>query len=156
MALPLTRAAARGAFVARAAPLRSASSLPALCARTAVPRRVAHTMTTKLSPQALHDKMSQPSAVYVDVRTPAEFAAGHVPRAINVSFTTADMKPLPSFVDDFRAAVGDATDVTVGCKSGKRSSMAIAKLNEAGVQGLMELEGGFDNWASDTSLPVDK
>ncbi|CAN8073970.1 unnamed protein product [Agarophyton chilense] len=113
-------------------------------------------MVTQLSPQAANEKMNQSSAIYVDVRTPAEFAAGHIPKSLNVSLTTPDMKPLASFVDDFRAAVGDASEIIVGCKSGKRSTAAIVKLNEAGIEGLMELEGGFSSWQSDSTLPVEK
>ncbi|PXF42443.1 Thiosulfate sulfurtransferase 16, chloroplastic [Gracilariopsis chorda] len=109
-----------------------------------------------LSPREVHDRMTNSSAIYVDVRTPTEFAEGHIPDAINVPLTTPDMKPLPSFVDDFRAAVGDASDIIVGCKSGKRSSNAITQLHQAGFKQLLELEGGFSSWLEDSNLPVAK
>lgn len=95
------------------------------------------------------------SPTYLDVRTHAEFTAGHVPGAVNVPVTLDFKTPSPSFADDVKDVLPIDTDLLVGCKSGARSTMAIAILEKAGFHKLSELEGGFQAWA-DASLPVDK
>lgn len=143
----------------RTAPSRPAylnrNRIIALCRhiRTEAPSKP----TIQLSPeQVYHNLKHSLNFVYVDVRTHAEFAAGHVPNAVNVPLTTADMKPLASFVHNFRKRVQSDRRIVVGCKSGKRSSIAIAKLLQTGFKGLMEVEGGFDNWLSKRNLPIHK
>ncbi len=78
-------------------------------------------------------------ALIVDVRTPAEFAQGHLPGAINI--------PLPQVVKEFAARnIGKDTDVMLYCRSGNRSGQAQKALiaegytntfNGLGYQGLM-------------------
>lgn len=86
---------------------------------------------------------------YVDVRSPAEFADGHPPGAQNL--------PLgPDFPAAF-AAQFPAKDakVVVGCKMGGRSTRAVDALAAAGYSELVNMLGGFDQWAA-LGLPVKK
>ena len=77
--------------------------------------------------------------VIVDVRTPGEYAAGHLPGAINVPH-----KALPdrlAEISGFRDR-----DVVLYCERGKRSDMATAVLREAGFSSLWHLEGHMAGW----------
>lgn len=89
---------------------------------------------------------------------PDEFKEGHAPKAINIPVTMGGMKVEPSFVADVKEKIGDGKHIIVGCKSGRRSSMAINVLLTNGFDAsrLTNLDGGFDAWASTEGLPVEK
>lgn len=84
--------------------------------------------------------------VYLDVRTEAEFNAGHVPGALNVPvFTRSDgaMKPNDDFLRVVEANLAKDKPLLVGCRSGHRSAIAAEKLREAGFTNLHDVVGGF-------------
>ena len=65
-------------------------------------------------------------AVVLDVRTPEEFASGHVAGATNVNYESAD----------FAAKVADLAKgdtYVVYCRSGRRSALAAAEMQGAGL-----------------------
>ena len=68
----------------------------------------------------------------VDVRTPEEFASGHVPGAINIPYDQ-----LPG-----RAAeIGPpSTPVLLYCRSGRRSGIAVESLRKAGFTRLYDMQ----------------
>ena len=79
------------------------------------------------------------SVVVLDVRTPAEFAAGHVPGARNVSHDQlgANLAELETMRD---------TDVVLYCRSGKRALIAADTLRKAGFTKLLHLDGDYLAW----------
>ena len=87
---------------------------------------------------------------YVDVRTPAEFAAGHPEGAINIPFNA------PDFADQFskRFPKKDAK-VVIGCQVGGRSMRASAQLEGQGYTELADNSAGFDGWSAQ-KLPTAK
>ena len=93
----------------------------------------------KISAQQAQEMMAADKAVViVDVRTPAEFAGGHIPGAINVP------------VDDISAKVAtmlpdkNAT-LLVYCRSGSRSRSASTQLVQMGYTGVHDF-GGIIDW----------
>lgn len=82
---------------------------------------------------------SEAPPVILDVRTPREYVAGHVPGAINVPH-----KALP----DRMAEILDFRDreVVLYCERGKRSNMVTAALREAGFSSLWHLQGHMEGW----------
>jgi len=87
-------------------------------------------------------------AYLIDVRTPGEFAAGHVPGAR--LFPLDDLNPA-----EFRNRAADAGPIYVVCQSGRRARKAIAKLRGAGVLDGVLVEGGTQAWL-DAGLPVER
>ncbi|WP_040283755.1 rhodanese-like domain-containing protein [Tessaracoccus massiliensis] len=86
-------------------------------------------------------------AVLIDVRTKAEYEAGHAPgaRPVEIKALTAD--PLDAIHGDDPLAERDAA-IVVMCDTGLRSSFAAATLREQGL--LAEsLAGGLRAWARD-------
>ncbi len=67
------------------------------------------------------------TAMIVDVRTPAEFAAGHFKDAINIP-----LSEVPSRIDAFK------TDklLIVYCRSGNRSGQAVKQLKNHGITAI--------------------
>jgi phage shock protein E len=85
--------------------------------------------------------MKRPGTVVLDVRTPAEFAEGHLAGAVNLDVNAAD----------FRTKVGALTkDVpyAVYCRSGNRSGTALAIMKALGFTQTYHLGGGITAWTA--------
>jgi rhodanese-related sulfurtransferase len=85
------------------------------------------------------------NAIVLDVREPAEFAAGHMPNARNIPLGELDKR------------VGDLPQgkpVLVCCASGARSGKAISLLRKGGREAF-NLAGGMAAWRQ-AGLPVVK
>jgi len=89
-----------------------------------------------------------PDLVVLDVRTPAEFAAGHVPGARNVSHDL-----LSSQVADL-AELRDK-QVVLYCRSGRRTLLAEETLRRAGFTKLLHLQGDYLAWEAE-HRPIEK
>ena len=79
--------------------------------------------------------------IILDVRRPDEFAAGHIPNAINVpneTIDTAEISELPH-KDQL---------IMVYCRSGRRSKEAAEKLVKLGYTNIVEF-GGILDWKGD-------
>ena len=73
----------------------------------------------------------------VDVRTPAEFAAGHVPGAVNIPHDQMAAR---------HAEVGPpSTPVLLYCRSGRRPAIAAQALREKGFSSLYDMQS-YDRW----------
>lgn len=75
-------------------------------------------------------------AVLLDVRTPAEFAEGHIEGAINIDFEN------PNFSAEIQK-LDTAKSYFVYCRSGNRSGQAIPIMKRAGIASIQELKGGI-------------
>ena len=82
----------------------------------------------------------------IDVRTPAEFADGHLEGAINIDWQGA------TFFDEV-AQFDPAGTYVIYCRSGNRSAQAISALTEMGFTDLTNA-GGLEEAASATGLPI--
>ena len=92
-----------------------------------------------LTPAQFAEGLRQPGAVLVDVRRPEEFAAGHLPGAVNIEVTAPDFSQ--------RIAKLDNTKPTyVYCRSGARSATAAGQLTTAGFAQVANLLGGVLDW----------
>lgn len=75
----------------------------------------------------------------IDVRTPEEFAAGHIQGAVNYNVQG------PDFGNQI-GALDPAGAYAVYCRSGNRSQAAVAVMSQAGITGIYELESGIVGW----------
>ncbi len=101
----------------------------------------------ELDPKSAHQEMEATAgAVYVDVRTPTEFAAGHPAGALNLPVAFAGMGGM-SLNDTFVPVASRVLDknalIIMGCKSGQRSALACELLAQAGFTQLVNVAGGF-------------
>lgn len=83
------------------------------------------------------------SHLLIDVRTPEEFASGHIQNAVNISVET-----LQARLDE----VPRGTPVVVYCRTGNRSASAAQILIEGGYQPVYDL-GGIQDWVAQ-GLPI--
>jgi rhodanese-related sulfurtransferase len=77
-----------------------------------------------------------PNAPVLDVRTPSEFASGHLARAINVDVMAPDFQSQIEALD-----LGDGP-IYLYCRSGNRSGTATGVLRQMGHPGAVNV-GGF-------------
>lgn len=91
-----------------------------------------------ISGEAAHQLVQKQGALLLDVRTPEEFAEGHVDGAVNVPVQELEAKlaSLPARKDQ---------DVVVYCRSGVRSARASGILKSAGFSRVHDL-GAMSNW----------
>jgi rhodanese-related sulfurtransferase len=92
-----------------------------------------------MSQEALLERQSKDHKhlLVLDVRTPQEYAEGHVPGAVNVPYDQ-----LPSRL----AEVPKDKDVVLYCKSGRRAGIAADVLAANGYTRLSHLEGDMNAW----------
>lgn len=79
----------------------------------------------------------------LDVRTPGEFAAGHVPGSYNI--------PLATLTEHARSVADHLDDhdaVVLICRSGARASAAGQALARTGTEGMHVLVGGMQSWTA--------
>lgn len=77
--------------------------------------------------------------VVVDVRTPAEYAQGHIPKAINIDFEGTSF-------DSQIAELDKSAHYALYCRSGRRSGIAANKMHDAGFTHVVDLKGGIQTW----------
>jgi rhodanese-related sulfurtransferase len=94
-----------------------------------------------LDPAAFSTAMTQPNTVIVDVRTPAEYGAGHIAGAINIDVESADFNSQIANLDSTKT-------YALYCHSGRRSGIAITSMQQAGFKSVYDLNGGIQNWQS--------
>jgi rhodanese-related sulfurtransferase len=92
--------------------------------------------------------MNQATTLVLDVREPAEFAAGHLPKARNIP-----LKELAARLDEIAKYKERAVVVT--CRNGPRAGSASRILKRAGFNTVYQLKGGLNAWQQ-ASLPVEK
>jgi phage shock protein E len=95
----------------------------------------------KIAADQLSERLDKKDAglVVLDVRTPEEFAAGHVPGAVNIPY------------DQLSNRIAEIThaknkDVVVYCRSGKRAAIAEDALAAHGFKNVKHLEGDMIKW----------
>lgn len=84
--------------------------------------------------------------VIIDVRTPEEYAGGHLEGAVNVNLQSG------SFEQDILAFPLDG-DYVVYCRSGNRSAQAAAIMADLGFENVQDA-GGIQSASSATGLAI--
>ena len=92
-----------------------------------------------LDVNSFEEILDQGGVTLADVRTPEEFAEGHLPGAVNCDWQ-AD-----GFMEQAQAAFPKETPIAVYCRTGRRSAEAAAKLAKAGYT-VYNLKGGIVAW----------
>jgi rhodanese-related sulfurtransferase len=95
----------------------------------------------EISADELNKMIQDGGAQLIDVRTPVEFAAGHVARARNVPIYTLK-QALPSL------ALDPNRPVVAICATAHRSPPAVRLLRAAGYKDTVQLKGGMLSWAA--------
>lgn len=104
------------------------------------------TIKTNLSATEFDAKLKElPAAPIVDVRSPEEFAKGHLANALNYNINDGN------FMDNINK-LDKSKPVFVYCLSGGRSSSAAQRMRSEGFKEVYEMEGGMMRWRA-ANLP---
>ncbi len=81
--------------------------------------------------------LEKESVVLVDIREPHEFAAGHVPGAVNLPLSSLTPAALPKPADK---------TVVIMCRSGNRSAKLAQMLPAVGRSDIVDYSGSMIDW----------
>lgn len=91
---------------------------------------------TTVDPQVFLQTASQPGTTVIDVRTPGEYASGHLQGAVNIDVEA------PTFTADIDA-LSKSGAYAVYCHSGRRSALASDQMASSGFTNITNLQGGI-------------
>ena len=89
--------------------------------------------------EEFQERTERADVVVLDVRTSQEYAAGHLPGAVNLDASAADFAARVAELDP-------SATYAVYCASGNRSGAALAHLREVGFTDAEHLAGGIGAW----------
>lgn len=101
-----------------------------------------------LDVKGFSELIADTNVVVLDVRTAAEFADGHIQRAILIDQGQSD------FVEKAQAALPTDKTIALYCRSGRRSANAAGRLAAVGYK-CVNLKGGIIAW-KEAGLEVEK
>ncbi len=93
----------------------------------------------QVSTQELQGLLSKKDTVVIDVRTPSEFAQGHIPGARLINLYDA------AFGEKI-AQLDKSKNYYINCRSGNRSAMACRKMQKLGFENVWNVSGGIMAW----------
>ena len=99
-----------------------------------------------LSVNEFSAKVAEAGVITLDVRTPGEFAEGHVEGARLIDFQSGN------FENEIATLDKNAT-YAVYCRSGNRSGQAVKVMQDAGFTSVFNMNGGVIDWAN-AGLPL--
>lgn len=101
---------------------------------------------TLASPEDAHRLVEEGDVEVIDVRTPEEYAEGHIEGATLIDFYE------PDFAERIDELDRD-TEYVVYCRSGNRSGQATAMMADQGFTAVTDVDGGIVAWEA-AGLPV--
>ena len=100
----------------------------------------------KITPQDLVSLTNQDAAKLIDLRSPNEFADGHITGSINIPYADIEDR-----LHEVKLQGGKS--LVLICDSGSQSANAGEVLNKSGYQNTVILSGGIGAWKLD-NLPL--
>ena len=102
--------------------------------------------TVNLNVSEFSQKITEPGVIVVDVRTPEEFASGHIEGALNIDFNSGN------FANEI-TRLNPSENYAIYCRSGSRSGQAASIMHKAGFHDVSNLNGGVIDWTNN-GLPL--
>lgn len=102
--------------------------------------------TVNLNVSEFSQKITEPDVIILDVRTPEEFASGHIESALNIDFNSGD------FANEI-TRLNPSGNYAIYCRSGSRSGQAASIMHKAGFHDVSNLNGGVIDWTN-ARLPL--
>lgn len=107
----------------------------------------AETNVTHINAQQAQKLIANKKVVVLDIRTPEEFAAGHIAGATNINFRAADFEKAIAALDKNQTYV-------LHCASGNRSTQSLPTFSKLEFKSVCHLDGGIKAWQK-AKLPVE-
>ena len=108
---------------------------------TDTPAQVIENITAEEANELIRENEGNPDFMIVDVRTPEEYADGHIESSLLINVNS----------DDFEEKIGQLDrdgKYLVYCRSGNRSGKAVDIMQELGFHEVYEMASGISGWTS--------
>lgn len=105
------------------------------------------TNVTHINAEQAQKLIAEKKVVVLDIRTPEEFAAGHIAGATNINFRAADFEKALAALDKNQTYV-------LHCASGNRSTQSLPTFSKLDFKSVCHLDGGIKAWQK-AKLPVE-
>jgi rhodanese-related sulfurtransferase len=92
--------------------------------------------------QVIRANKDNANYIIIDVRTPAEYAGGHLVKAVNIDYNASDFKDRVNLLDKNRTYL-------VYCQTANRSSSAVKVMAEVGFKDIYHMTGGIVEWQAE-------
>jgi rhodanese-related sulfurtransferase len=103
-------------------------------------------LKTSLNADEFEKAVNKDSVQILDVRTPGEYAAGHIKNTLQANWNdAAEFSRRIAFIDKNKP-------VYVYCLAGGRSAAAAKKMREMGYDQVYELSGGINAWKAGNKI----
>ncbi|MFC2005053.1 rhodanese-like domain-containing protein [Chloroflexota bacterium] len=94
----------------------------------------------------IQDNQNNPDFVIIDVRTPEEYAKGHIENAVNIDYSSENFQDEIDKLDRSKTYL-------IHCQSGRRSAGALNIMKELNFTTIYHIYGGMLEWTSE-ELPT--
>ena len=105
------------------------------------------TAVTHLNAEQAQKLVVEKKVIVLDLRTPEEFAAGHIAGATNINCRAAHFEKILASLDRRQSYL-------LHCASGSRSTQALPKFEKLEFKSLYHLDGGIKSWQK-AKFPVE-
>ena len=96
----------------------------------------------------LLERVASKDWLLIDVRSPEEYASGHIPGAINMPHKSID-----EYISDLQEHKDKP--IILYCRSGRRAKLAMKVLQEQDFTDVMHLEGDILGW-NEAGYPIEQ
>lgn len=97
------------------------------------------TMLETVEAYTFAEKSTEDTRIIIDVRTPEEYAAGHIENSRNIDYYAGD------FVESINT-LDKSVPYAIYCRSGNRSGQALSMMAQLGFIDVVDLNGGIVAW----------
>ena len=94
---------------------------------------------TAISVKQAKDMHGQSGIIFLDVREPKKYKAGHIPGAINIPRGLLEFK-----ID--KKIPNKNTKIVIYCKKGGRGFLSARNIKRMGYKNVMNIKGGWKAW----------
>ena len=111
-------------------------------------KQVIADITPQVASKLIAENRDDPDFIIIDVRTPEEFAAGHIENAINIDFRSEGFEDSINELDKNKTYL-------VYCRTANRSRSAVNIMEELDFNEIYHMLGGIVQWEAE-GLPIAK
>ena len=109
------------------------------CADSETPTQIIENITPQEAFTLIQENENNPDFVIIDVRTPEEFADGHIENAVNIDFRSETFRGELNKLDKNKTYL-------IYCRSGNRSRSALDIMEELNFRAVYHLSVGIIGW----------
>lgn len=99
---------------------------------------------TELPPSEIHNKLTSPNTLLIDVREPDEYRQGHIAGSVNIPRGMLEFK-----ISNEPALQNLTRSIIVYCKTSGRAALSVIAMQSMGFQNVLSMAGGFDAWVAE-------